>query len=207
FTEQDSAWVDLVGDVTWINGGKEFLWPSERDGWRHVYRIARDGKTAKLVTNGAFDINGIEGVDEKGGWIYYAASPDNATQRYLYRSHLDGSGKAERVSSAAQAGFHFYDISPDARWAFHFYSNTTTVPTTELVKLPSQQVVRVLLDNARLAAAAKPVIPPVGARALGDRGPGGGVQAVYPPGGVLQGAASRRCPPRRLDDQAGELRL
>ncbi|HWZ29223.1 MAG TPA: prolyl oligopeptidase family serine peptidase, partial [Gemmatimonadales bacterium] len=93
--------------------------------------------------------------------IYYGASPDNATQRYLYRSRLDGSGKAERVSPAPQSGFHFYDISPDAHWAFHFYSNTTTVPTTELVKLPSQQVVRVLLDNARLAAAVKPYVHPM----------------------------------------------
>jgi len=160
FTEQDSAWVDLVDDITWINGGKEFLWPSERDGWRHVYRISRDGKTAKLVTAGAFDITGIDGVDEKGGWIYYGASPDNATQRYLYRSRLDGSGKAERVSPAAQAGFHFYDLSPDAHWALHFYSNATTVPVTELVKLPSQQVVRTLVDNQRLAAAVRPYVHP-----------------------------------------------
>ena len=161
YTEQDSAWVDLVDDVPWINAGKEFLWPSERDGWRHVYRISRDGGTAKLVTPGAFDVTGIEGVDEKGGWLYFGASPDNATQRYLYRTRLDGSGRAERVTPASQPGFHFYDISPDAHWALHFYSNATSVPVTELVALPSHRLVRTLVDNHKLADAVRPYVHPL----------------------------------------------
>ena len=155
-TEQDSAWVDLDNDIVWINGGKDFLWTSERDGWRHVYRVSRAGTTTKVVTNGPYDITGIEGVDEKGGWLYFGASPDNATQRYMYRTKLDGSGKAERVTPASQSGSNFYNISPDAKWALHIHSSTSEVPTTELIKLPSHQTVRVLVDNARLAAAVKP---------------------------------------------------
>ena len=64
----------------------------------------------------------IAAVDEKGGWLYYTASPDNATQQYLWRTRLDGKGKAERLTPADQAGRHRYTISPDAKWAFHSWS-------------------------------------------------------------------------------------
>src|SRR5437667_79454 len=63
-TEKDSAWVDLVDDVTWLDHGKSFLWPSERDGWNHIYSVSRDGKTVKLVTPGAYDVVSVAAVDE-----------------------------------------------------------------------------------------------------------------------------------------------
>src|SRR5262249_23972590 len=44
-TERDSAWVDVVDEIRWLNGGKDFLWVSERDGWRHAYLVSRDGKS------------------------------------------------------------------------------------------------------------------------------------------------------------------
>ena len=34
-------------------------------------------------------------IDEQAGYMYFRASPDNAGQRYLYRSRLDGSGTPE----------------------------------------------------------------------------------------------------------------
>ncbi len=120
--ERDSAWLDVVDDLRWLGGGKEFTWVSERDGWRHVYRVGRDGKAARLVTPGAFDVTDLAAVDEPGGWLYFIASPDNATQRYLYRTRLDGRATPERLSPADRPGTHGYEISPDARWAFHTYS-------------------------------------------------------------------------------------
>jgi hypothetical protein len=38
------------GDVEWIEGGKRFLWTSERDGWRHIYSVSRDGRDIKCIT-------------------------------------------------------------------------------------------------------------------------------------------------------------
>ncbi|MFL5517851.1 MAG: DPP IV N-terminal domain-containing protein, partial [Gemmatimonadales bacterium] len=43
-TEHDSAWVDVVDDLRWVDRGKSFTWISERDGWRHLYVVSRDGK-------------------------------------------------------------------------------------------------------------------------------------------------------------------
>ena len=150
-TDRDDAWVDIQGDdIEWIEDGKRFIWVSEQDGWRHVYLVNRDGGSQKLITNGAFDVITVEGVDETGGWLYYLASPDNATQRYLYRTRLDGQGKAERMTPANQPGTHTYNVSPRAGWAFHTYSTFATLPRTELVRLPEHTVARVLVDNAAL---------------------------------------------------------
>jgi len=148
-TETDAAWVDNHNPVHWLNGGKDFLWLSERDGWRHAYVAGTDGKGFTRVTRGAADVIHAEAIDAKGGWLYYAASPTNATQRYLFRARLDG-GTSERISPADQPGWHTYDFSPDAQWAVHTYSSFTTPPVVALVHLPDHRVVRVLRDNRKL---------------------------------------------------------
>ena len=153
--ERDSTWVEVVNTLHWLEGGKKFLWESERDGWNHQYVVSRSGKEMKLITPGQFDVISIGCVDEKGGWLYYVASPDKPTQRYLYRVRLSGEGEAERLTPANQAGWNSYQISPDARWAVHTYSTANDPPVTELIRLPDHKVVRVLADNAQLRAKIK----------------------------------------------------
>jgi len=150
FVDRDSAWVDVVDSWDWLSGGARFLWVSERDGWRHAYSISRDGADVRLITPGAFDIAEVVAVDTTGGWLYYTASPDNPTQRYLYRTRLDGAASAERLTPASQQGTHYYSIAPGARYAVHNFSNFTTPPVTELIKLPTHETIRTLSDNAEL---------------------------------------------------------
>ena len=158
FLDEDAAWVSVMNDAAWLRGGSEFLWLSERDGWRHAYRVSRADGGVKLITRGAFDVITVDGVDEKNGWLYFIASPENATQRYLYRAKLDGTADAERVSPANAPGTHTYDISPDARWAFHTYSRADLTPVTDLVSLPAHRAVRVLEDNAALRAVSAEIV-------------------------------------------------
>lgn len=144
YREMDSAWIDIQplwdddyinGGWDWLANGSAFLWASEKDGWRHLYRVSRDGKKETLVTNGNYDVMDIVRVDEKGGYVYFMASPGNATQKYLYRTKLDGKGKAELLSPATQPGTHDYEISPDARFAYHSFSNYYTQPVAEWITL------------------------------------------------------------------------
>jgi dipeptidyl-peptidase-4 len=161
-TERDSAWVDVVDDLRWVDRGRSFTWVSERDGWRHLYLVSRDGRQQRLITKGAFDLHNpygafgqaqVVGVDSARGWIYYTASPENATQLYLYRSRLDGKGNAVRVTPSDRPGYHNYDISGDGRWALHTHSSFGVPPVVELVSLPDHRVVRTLVANAKLKAA------------------------------------------------------
>ncbi len=154
FHESDPAWViasyGTNAGLTWIRDGQAFIVLTEKDGWRHAYLYSRDGEELALLTPGQYDIIDRAVVDEAGGWFYYYASPDNATQKYLYRVPLDGTGKAERITPMDQPGTHYYDFSPNARWAFHTYSTFDTPPVTELVQLPEHRCVRVLEDNKKL---------------------------------------------------------
>jgi dipeptidyl-peptidase 4 len=152
FTDQDAAWVEVMDDFQWIDGGRSLLWASERDGWRHLFAVPRDGGAPKLLTPGAYDVVSLEGLDEKAGWLYVIASPDDATKRFLYRVPLVGAGAPERLAAASQPGTHRADISPSAHWAIHTYSALGTPPVTDLVRLPSGDRARVLAANQALHA-------------------------------------------------------
>ncbi|MCD6394058.1 MAG: S9 family peptidase [Planctomycetes bacterium] len=158
--ERDDAWVDVHNDLKWLGGAASFIWTSQRDGWRHIYRIHPDGGKTQLLTPGDFDVISVESIDEADGWVYYIASPENPTQRYLYRSALDAGGMTQRVTPLDQAGTHSYDISADAKWAFHTYSAFDKPAVIDLVRMPGHERVRVLEDNsayrAKIAALNRP---------------------------------------------------
>ena len=160
YTEQDKAWVDIksvwndddpVG-WEWISKRQEFIWVSEKDGWRHLYKISRDGKKETLLTAGKYDIAEIKCIDETSNYIYFMASPDNATQLYLYRVKMDGKSNAELITPASMKGTHEYLISPNAKWARHTFSNYKTEPAKEWISLPDHKAVT---DAKSIAATMK----------------------------------------------------
>ncbi len=158
YHDHDSAWLDVVNDFQWLHGGKEFLWVSEGSGWRHVQVISRDGKHTRLITPGNFDVIAIVGVSRKEDWLYYMASPENATQKYLYRARLDGKGACEKLSPDNEPGTRWYQPTPDFRWALHTYSRFDSPPITNLVDLSERRVARTLEDNAALRENLKSVL-------------------------------------------------
>jgi len=150
FTDKDSAWVDIKDDLNWLKNGNEFTWVSESDGWRHIYLISKDSKTIKLLTPGKYDIIEIQNIDEKDGLIYFTASPDNATQKYLFSVPIDGTGKLVKVTQENQKGTHSYKISEDGKYAVHIYSSFEVPNIINLVELPSHNIIRSLVDNKSL---------------------------------------------------------
>ncbi len=151
FIDSDDCWVEVCDSVQWLDNGTRFTWLSERDDWSHVYSVSRQGE-AKLLTPGAYDVLSVEAVDQEDNWLYFIASPDNPTQRYLFRIRLDGRAKPERITPPDQPGMHSYQISPGARWAFHTFSKFGSPPVTELVRLPEHTTVRTLAVNGELRA-------------------------------------------------------
>ena len=156
FEDRDKTWVDVpeVGIVVgrqsfdWIDRGKSLLWMTERDGWRRFYAFPRDGGDPRPISPANSDVMAFDAVT--ADWLYFSASPDNAAQSYLYRTSLTHPAAAERLTPASQPGTHRYNISPDARWAFHTYSRFDMPPVTELIQLPDHKLIRTLADNAAL---------------------------------------------------------
>jgi dipeptidyl-peptidase-4 len=158
--DKDSAWIDIYDDVAgygpgpslhWTPDHAKFIWVTERDGWRHAWLVDRSGKM-DLITKGNYDVMKVVLTDIVGGWLYYYASPTNGTQMFLWRTRLDGTGEPQRLTPAGARGMHDYDVSPRGGWAIHTATAWGTPATTDLVRLPSHQVVRTLVTNEALKA-------------------------------------------------------
>lgn len=152
FTDEDKAWVDTNDHIRWLKDNQYFTWESERSGWRHLYRVSRDGKDIQPITAGDFDYISTVGMDMKKGLVYFIASPDNFTQRYLYSAKLFGKGEVKRESPMDEAGQHSYSMSPTGKWAVHTFSNAVTPPVIDMVSFPGHKSVRMIEDNAEAKA-------------------------------------------------------
>ena len=147
YKEKDDAWVATINewnrDVTgwdWVNKGKNFVWVSEKDGWRHLYLVSADGKKETLLTPGRQDVISVQLIDEDNGVIYYISTPPNlATQRYLYMANMDGKGKPKQLSPLKMPGTHRYTISKNGDYAKWSFSNHFTPPMSAWITLPDHQ--------------------------------------------------------------------
>jgi dipeptidyl-peptidase-4 len=158
YTEKDKAWVDITNadfsetrrgmiDMPVIDDGAAVIRMTEKDGWRHLYKIEIESGNEKLLSMGDYDVGSLYTIDEKKGLIYISASPGNSTQRYLYSISLSSTESTKRVTPENEEGVHSYDFSPNAKYAFHTFSNANTPPVTDLVSLPKYKQVRVLVSN------------------------------------------------------------
>lgn len=139
YTEKNTSWIDAQDQFIWLNGNKEFIYQTEKDGYNHFYRVSKDGKKETLITKGNYDIIDLSLVDEKNNTIYFIASPTNATQRYLYKTKLDGKGKLEMVTPSVLPGTHSYSISPNGLFARHTYNSSIVSPVTEWMNFAANQ--------------------------------------------------------------------
>ena len=132
--ENDSAWVNVLDDLVFLRDGKQFIWPSERDGQEHLYRYTLDGELINQVTRGQWSVRsagggvawlrgGVVGVDEKDQMIYFTALEKSSIEKHLYCIRFDGSG-FKRLST--EDGTHMVTFSPDRKFYADRYSNAST---------------------------------------------------------------------------------
>lgn len=145
-TDSDSAYVD-VEDPVWIGDGRQFLWLSDRSGWRQLYLHDRSGKLVRQVTQTGSDVLGVVKVDEPRGTVYVQVAAPNATQRQVFRYSLNG-GPGTRVTQGD--GSHTLNVGPGGRYAIDTHSSFGIPSTMSLQEFPSMRRVRVIEDNAAL---------------------------------------------------------
>ena len=150
YEESDEAWVDLfqlgntyaidyTNDFSFLKESNSILWASEKDGWRHLYQISLEGKPEVLITKGEYDVIDLKYIHNKEGFVYYLASPDNATQKYLYKTNLNGKGKNELVSPKNLKGSHDYSFSSNGNYAAHTFSNHFTPYSKEFISIANHK--------------------------------------------------------------------
>jgi dipeptidyl-peptidase-4 len=125
--ESDKYWVNVQEDPVFVNGGQQFLWLSERDGFRHIYLYSVNGKQSRQLTQGSWEVTGITSVDEAAGRVYYTASETSPLERQFYSVGMTGEGK-QRLSSGS--GTHNIAMGPGGRFYLDTFSSVSSPPRT-----------------------------------------------------------------------------
>lgn len=147
-TEKSDSWIDIKARWNnnnpagwdWIQQGKAFIWVSEKDGWRKIYQVDLMGNE-KLITKADYDIINFDFLDSKNKTIYFTASPDNATQKYLYSVSTEG-GTPKRLTPASYTGTAHYDISKNGQIAIFDFSNHRELKRNAVISLPSHHILK-----------------------------------------------------------------
>ena len=126
-SEADPYWINL-GDFRFLEDGR-FLLSSERDGFRHLYLYSADGKDAKRLTQGQWEVSAVSGVDEKQKLVYFVATEASPLERHLYAAPLIG-GNLKRITQ--QPGTHAISMAPDQLTFIDTFSSLTN-PTQQTI--------------------------------------------------------------------------
>ncbi len=123
----NSEWNEML---TFLAGGKMFLWLSERDGWNHIYLYAGEGTLIRRLTAGEFPVERIVAVDEKAGWVYFTARAEQRRyDTHLYRVSLEGKGFARLTEGN---GAHTVQFAPSKEFFLDKHSSADRPPAVEL---------------------------------------------------------------------------
>ena len=125
-----------------LNDGREMLWISERDGWRHLYRI--DGATGQVkqqITKGEWVVREVDYVDEAQETIYFYASGFHAGEDpynlHYCQVRFDGTGFTDLTPEAAN--HHVYP-SADRAYFVDSYSRPDLAPVSQLKRMDGSVV-------------------------------------------------------------------
>jgi dipeptidyl-peptidase 4 len=127
-SEADPYWINQNDLFRFLADG-QFIWGSERDGFRHLYLYSLDGKQRKRITEGDWEVTEIAGVDEARQKIYYVSTEASPLERQLYSVKLNGKDRA-RVTQGA--GTHEISMSPTAEYYLDNFSSLTQPPRTTM---------------------------------------------------------------------------
>jgi dipeptidyl-peptidase-4 len=135
--EQDPYWVNLNDHFRFLDGGRRFLFGSERDGYLHLYLYSADGKRVKQLTRGEWEVSEVACVDEPRGQVYYVSSEPSPLERHFYRVSLGGGGKKRLTRSA---GTHSISMGAGCEFYLDTASSLTSPPRRTLHRQDGAEV-------------------------------------------------------------------
>jgi dipeptidyl-peptidase 4 len=136
-TETDSAWINVYDDLYFLKDGRRFIWPSERDGYKHLYLYDYDGNVINRVTKGDWEVDQLLSIDEKNNRLYYSSDERSPIYRDLCSINLNGKNK-KFISD--NEGYHKINISPDNNFFTDEFSTANSLPATYLYKINGEKI-------------------------------------------------------------------
>lgn len=144
--EKENEFVNLQDDTYFFADGQHFLWSSERDGYRQLYRYTMQGRLVNTLTNGTDPVQNVIRVDEKNNWVYYMRNANLGMETEFCRVRLDGTG-FQKLTSVA--GSHTINMDATATYYTDSYSSFTTPNTTNLHKADASLISALATANTQ----------------------------------------------------------
>ncbi len=117
-----------------INGGKELIHWSERDGWGHFYLFDENGKLKNQITSGSYHCESIVNIDQKNRVLYFTANgredKEDPYFMHLYRINFDGTGM--KLLNAGDFD-HSSNMNDESQFFIDNFSRVNTVPKSVLL--------------------------------------------------------------------------
>ena len=145
--EKDEAYVDIADDLTFLDNGN-FIWSSDRSGYKHLYLYNAQGKLLNPITQGNWEVTEFYGVNAQQKELYYQSTEKTTIGRGVYAARLNGRGKRALTQETGSNGAFF---SRGGQYFIHTYSDEQTPPMYTLRQTSNGKVIRELLNNNALA--------------------------------------------------------
>lgn len=151
FTETDSAWIETDHlDIIPLQNG-DFIWSSERNGYKHLYLYAAPKYQPKQITSGIWEVTKVYGVDEKTMRVFYQSTENGSINRGIYAVNYTNGRK---YPIAVESGINDAEFSSDFSYLIHQHSTKNSAPKYVLRDISGKEI-SVLASNNKLTEKAK----------------------------------------------------
>lgn len=156
YEEKNKYFVEINDDWWWLKDGKNFMFTSEMDGYRHIYLYSLDGKTKTQLTHGQYEVTDVNGVDEMNKRVYFTMAYPRPMDRNLFATDFTGK-KTWQLTEGE--GWNRINFNDDFTKFFCYRSDINTPQTVtenEIVvdkkKNLSARVIKTVNESAKLKA-------------------------------------------------------
>jgi dipeptidyl-peptidase-4 len=156
-TEHSDTWLNRHEEIRFLKNAPQFVWASERSGFKHLYLYDTDGTCISQLTSGDWCVNKIRHLDEKSGVLYFDGFADSILEQHLYSVPLDGSAKPTKVT--AEKGWHDVKVAPDGKTFVDTFSHACAPPQVTLHDISGKQISAIQPNTVTTGHPYSPYLP------------------------------------------------
>lgn len=150
-TDESDTYIDFTfcDDLTYLKDGSGFLYSSEKDGYKHFYLHAMNGKLIRQITKGSFEAVDFVGLDEnsKTPILYYTSTEVSPLELHFYQIDIKGKNKQKLNPGSGQVKIN---MSTDCSYYMNYQSTADQPVKVSLYKTRGNALISVLENNESL---------------------------------------------------------
>lgn len=118
--EQSKTWINMADNLYFLKSQPEFLWTSERSGFRHIYRYSHNGELLGQLTKGNWEVLTVAAVNEEKRRVYYTSNQASPLESRLYSVAFD---ESDTTPATNDPGTHFIHANPNGSYYVDSFSS------------------------------------------------------------------------------------